>query len=372
MMNDNRIEKLASILLNHSCKLKKNKNIIIEGNESSKDLIIELVKQSYAMGAHPFVRLGNSQISREILMGMNEEQAKLSCKYALEMFNDAYAYIGIGSPSNIFEMSDVPNDKNKIYDKFYGQPIHMDIRVEKTNWVILKYPTPSFAQLGQMSTATFEDFFFNVCNLDYDKMHKAMEKLQTIMHSADKVRIIADETDLSFSIKNQKAVICSGESNIPDGEIYTSPLLKSVNGKIKFNIPSLNNGIVHSDIRLEFKDGKIINESSSNTKALTLEFNADDGARYVGEFAFGVNPYITKPMLDILFDEKMTGSIHMAMGNCYDNAPNGNKSQNHWDLILSMTPENGGGEVYFDDILISKNGRFVHKDLDCLNPENLK
>jgi aminopeptidase len=236
----------------------------------------------------------------------------------------------------------------------------------------LRYPNPAFAQLGQMSTAAFEDFFFNVCNLDYGKMHKAMENLQKLMAKTDKVRLIADGTDLTFSIKGQASKICSGECNIPDGEIYTAPIKDSVNGKIKFNIPSLWKGIVHNDITLDFKDGKIVKERSSNTKALTAELNADEGARYTGEFAFGVNPFVTKPMYDTLFDEKMTGSIHIAMGNCYDDVPNGNHSQNHWDMVLSMTPEYGGGEIYFDGKLIRKNGRFVIKELECLNPEHLK
>jgi aminopeptidase len=224
-----------------------------------------------------------------------------------------------------------------------------------------------------MPTETFEDFYFDVCNLDYAKMAKAMEPLSKLMRKTDKVRLVTPTgTDLTFSIKGQNNKICSGECNIPDGEIYTAPLRNSVNGKIHFTIPSPHEGIVHNDITLTFKDGKIVSESSSNTKALTAALNVDEGARYTGEFAFGVNPYITKPMYDILFDEKMAGSIHIAMGNSYEDVPNGNHSQNHWDMVLSMTPENGGGEIYFDGKLIRKDGRFVMPELLGLNPEKLK
>ena len=246
-----------------------------------------------------------------------------------------------------------------------------------------------------MPSERFEDFFFDVCTLDYSKMEKAMQHLKKLMEKTDKVRLVAKDTDLTFSIKGQPAVICSGSCNIPDGEIYTSPLKNSINGKIHFNIPSLHKGIIHDDITLEFKDGKIVDVEgafgpsnkgllcvkgrsasfdfvTSHPAELTAELNVDEGARFVGEFALGVNPYITKPMYDTLFDEKISGSVHMALGNAYDDAPNGNVSQNHWDIVLSMHPEYNGGQIYFDDVLIRDNGLFVIPDLECLNPENLK
>lgn len=371
-MKDERIVKLAHNLLNYSCNLQKGQNIIIEASDEAKELVKELVRQTYQIGGYPFVRLSNSEISREIFMGMTTEQAQKLCKYTLPMFEDAAAYIGISSAQNKFENADVPNENKQVYSKFYSKPVHIDTRVCNTNWVILNYPNPALAQLAQMSSEAFEDFFFNVCNLDYSKMHRAMENLKKLMERTDKVRLVAADTDLTFSIKGQPAIICSGKCNIPDGEIYTSPVKDSINGKIKFNIPSLYKGIIHNDITLEFKDGKVIKEQSSNTKALTAELNVDAGARYVGEFALGVNPYITKPMYDTLFDEKMSGSIHMALGNAYEDAPNGNSSQNHWDIVLSMTQEYNGGQIYFDDVLIRDNGLFVLPELQCLNPENLK
>lgn len=371
-MKDERIKKLAYNLLHYSCNLQKGQNIVIEASVESKDLVKELVREVYAIGGCPFVRLSDSEISREIFMGMTEDHAQKMCKYTLPMFEEAAAYIGISSSYNKFETADVPNEKKQIYSKIYSKPVHIDTRVCKTNWVILNYPNPALAQMAQMSTEVFEDFFFDVCTLDYSKMDKAMQQLKTLMEKTDKVRLVAPDTDLTFSIKGQPAIICSGKCNIPDGEIYTSPLKTSINGKIHFNIPSLYKGIVHNDITLEFRDGQVVRETSSNTKQLTAELNVDAGARYVGEFAIGVNPYVTKPMYDTLFDEKMSGSIHMALGNAYDDAPNGNQSQNHWDIVLSMTPENNGGQIYFDDVLVRDNGRFVLPELQCLNPENLK
>ncbi len=371
-MKDERIVKLASNLLNYSCKLQKGQTIIIEASVEAKELVKELVRQTYEIGGYPFVRLSDGEISREVMKGITETQAKKACEYTLPLFEGASAYIGISSPANKFESSDVPDDKKQIYSKFYGKPIHMDTRVCKTNWVILNYPNPALAQLAQMPSSAFEDFFFDVCTLDYSKMDQSMQNLKKLMESTDKVRLVAKDTDLTFSIKGQPAVICSGSCNIPDGEIYTSPIKTSINGKICFNIPSLHKGIIHDNITLEFKDGKVVNEKSSHTAELTAELNVDEGARYVGEFALGVNPYITKPMYDTLFDEKISGSIHMALGNAYDDAPNGNVSQNHWDIVLSMLPEYKGGQIYFDDVLIRDNGLFVLPELECLNPENLK
>ena len=214
-------------------------------------------------------------------------------------------------------------------------------------------------------------FYFNVCNLDYGKMDKAMDPLKALMERTDKVRIVAKDTDLTFSIKGIPAVKCAGNMNIPDGEIYTAPVRDSINGRITYNIPSIENGYKYENVSLLFKNGKIIEATANNTEGVNAIFDTDEGARYVGEFAIGVNPYVTKGMGDILFDEKISGSIHFTPGNCYEDAPNGNKSAIHWDLVLVQTPEYGGGEIWFDDVLIRKDGRFVLPELECLNPENL-
>ena len=371
-MRDERVQKLAHNLVTRSANLQKGQILIVEGTHEARHLIVAIARKAFELGAYPIVRMSEDRVGREILMGVTEEYSKLLAKYARPLFEDAHAYIGIGASTNVFETADVPEENKNIHSKHYGKPIHIDIRVKKGTWTILRWPNPSMAQLAKTSQEAFEDFYFNVCNLDYAKMDAAMRPLKTLMENTDRVRIVAPDTDLTFSLKGQKAVICAGLHNIPDGEIFSSPVRESVNGKIRFNVPSLHKGNVHDDIILEFKDGQVINASSSATEALWSELHSDEGARYVGEFAFGVNPYIKKSMHDTLFDEKMCGSIHMALGNCYDDAPNGNKSQLHWDIVQSHLPENGGGEIYFDDVLIRKNGLFVHGDLIPLNPEHLK
>lgn len=371
-MQDLRIEKLAKGLINYSCSLKKGEKILIEAKGVDYMIVNALIKEVYKVGGIPFVEFYDNRITRELLLGQTEEQAKLRAKFDGARMAEMDAYIGIRGGENSNELCDVPEEKLNIESKFYSHPVHHERRVKNTKWVVLRYPNQGMAQQANMSTDAFEDFYFKVCNLDYSKMDRAMDALKKRMDNADKVRIIAKGTDLTFSIKGIGSQKCSGERNIPDGEIYSAPVKNSVNGKISYNTPSIENGFKFENVCLEFKDGKIINATANNNDKLNALLNLDEGARYVGEFAIGVNPYITKPMGDILFDEKISGSIHFTPGCCYDDAYNGNESALHWDLVLIQTPEYGGGEIYFDDELIRKDGLFVVEDLLDLNPENLK
>lgn len=371
-MQDLRINKLAENLINYSCSLTKGEKILIEAKGIDYMLVNALVKEAYKVGAYPFVELYDNRITRELMLGETEERAKLRAKYDSVRMSEMDAYIGIRGGENCNELSDVPEDKMRIDGEFYSHPVHHEIRVKKTKWVVLRYPNQAMAQQAGMSTDAFEEFYFNVCNLDYSKMDKAMDALKARLDRADKVRITAKDTDLTFSIKGIGSKKCSGERNIPDGEIYTAPIKNSVNGVITYNAPSVENGFKFENVSLTFKDGKIIKATANDDKKVNAIFDTDEGARYVGEFAIGVNPYIVKPMGDILFDEKISGSIHFTPGCCYDDAYNGNVSAVHWDLVLIQTKEYGGGEIYLDGELIRKDGLFVPKELWCLNPENLK
>ena len=371
-MNNNFL--LAKNLVNYSCKIKPKEKVLIEFPIEAKDLVKEIVKEVYKQNAYPFLHIVDDSLQRQILLGTSTEHSKLQCQYMKPIFEDMDAYIGISAGDNINEKSDVPQNKMQIHSLCYAKPIHHDIRVQKTKWVILKYPTGALSQLAGMSNEAFEKYFYNVCNLNYQKMNDAMTPLKNLMEKTDKVHIISPNTDLTFSIKGIKAVKCAGEMNIPDGEIYTAPVKNSVNGRITYNIPSHYMGKQFNNISLLFKDGKIIDATCSNGGNLNLNniFNIDEGARFVGEFSFGLNPYILEPMLDILFDEKMCGSIHFTPGSCYNDAYNGNDSAVHWDLVLCQRKEYGGGEIWFDDVLIRRDGLFVLEELKPLNPKNLK
>ena len=367
---DYRDKELAKKIVNYSCSVQKGEKVLIECSETSDYFQKCLIEEIYAVGGMPFVRPFDKKVKKAIIMGSNEKFMKAWAEWDEKFMDDMDAVILIFGDNNIFEYSDIPREKMEIYENIYVKRVHLDVRVKK-KWVLLRYPTPSFAQNSKMSTEKFTDYFYKVCNLDYAHMCKCMDPLKNLMEKTDQVKIIAKDTKLTFSIKGIPAVKCCGECNIPDGELYTAPVKDSINGYITFNIPTIYNGIEHRDIKLTFKNGKIVEASSNNSDKLLEVLETDEGSRYIGEFSFGLNPYINTPILDILFDEKMCDSIHMAVGGCYDDAYNGNKSAVHWDLIQSHNPEFGGGEIYFDDVLIRKNGRFIPNELVALNKENL-
>jgi len=371
-MLDSRIKTLSYNLVNHSCRVQSGENVLIEVFGDHIEIATQLVNEVYAADGYPFVHLRNNSILRSLIKGTSEENMSLWADIDASLMKKMDAYIGIRGGDNSSELSDVPSDKMEIYSTTYGKKVHGGIRVPDTKWVVLRYPSPSMAQMANMSTEAFENYYFDVCCLDYSKMGREMESLKALMERTDKVRIVSPGTDLTFSIKGMDAVPCAGELNIPDGEVFTAPIKSSVNGVITYNTPSLYQGFTFENISFEFKNGKIVSASGNNTDKINKILDTDEGARFIGEFAIGVNPYITKPMKDTLFDEKIAGSIHLTPGKCYDEADNGNTSAIHWDIVLIQSPEFGGGEIYFDDVLIRKDGLFVLDELMGLNPDNLK
>ncbi|ABR47297.1 aminopeptidase [Alkaliphilus metalliredigens QYMF] len=371
-MRDSRVEKLAYNLINYSVDLQPGEKVLIEAVGLEYPLVQALIRETYKIGALPFVTIKEPKFNRELLLGASEEQIELVAKYELERMKDMDAYIGIRAGNNTGEMSDVPGEKLKIYSEKLVGPVHIQERVGNTKWVVLRYPNDSMAQAANQSTDAFETFYFNVCNLDYANMDKAMDALVTLLEKTDQVHIVGEGTDLRFSIQGMGNVKCAGKRNIPDGEVYTAPVRDSVNGHITYNTPALYQGFTYENIRFVFKNGKIVNAICNDTERINEILDTDEGARYIGEFAIGVNPYILTPMKDTLFDEKIMGSFHFTPGNAYGEADNGNRSSVHWDLVSIQRPEFGGGEMYFDSVLIRKDGIFVLDELKGLNPENLK
>jgi aminopeptidase len=371
-MKDPRINTMAKNLINYSVKLQPGENLLIEVQDAGEELVAALIKEAYAVGGNPFIAVKNRSLMRELFLDCNEKQIAMAAEFEAERMRNMQAYIGIRGAMNSSDWSDVPGEKMSIYMKHWSKKVHSEIRVPNTKWCVMRYPNQAMAQMANMSTEAFENFYFDVCTLDYAKMGKAMESLVEVMEKTDRVRITGVGTDLSFSIKGLPAIKCAGELNIPDGEVFSAPVRNSVNGHITYNTPAEYQGFTYENIRLEFKDGKIVKATANDTERINKVFDTDDGARYVGEFAIGVNPYITKPMKDTLFDEKIMGSIHFTPGNAYDDCDNTNRSAIHWDLVFIQTPEYGGGEIWFDDTLIRKDGKFVLESLKVLNPENLK
>jgi len=373
-MSDPRVTKLAELLVNHSTRLQKGEHVLIEGFDVPDDIVIEIIKSARKVGAHPHVAVRSNRIMRAMIIDAQEDNLAAWGDIDLHRMKKMQAYIGVRGSANVSELGDIPSDQMQRQARLYAKPVHFEQRVNHTKWCVLRWPTSSMAQLAEMSTEAFEDFYFNVCTMDYPKMDRAAQSLAKAMEAADKVHLKGpSDTDLTFSIKDIPVIPCCGEYNIPDGEVFTAPVRDSVNGVIHYNTPTIYNGVSFTNIRLEFKNGKIVAASADqNSDKLDPIFDTDEGARYVGEFAIGFNPYITHAMKDILFDEKIAGSLHFTPGRAYENAFNGNRSEIHWDLVMIQRPEFGGGTIEFDGQVIRKDGMFVPKELQALNPEALK
>jgi aminopeptidase len=370
-MIDPRMKKLADLLIGYSCSVQPGEKVLVDVHDVPAEMAGVMVQSIVNAGGLPFVEVNQSRVLRDIYRNATEEQVKALGKRDVGFLSDMQCYITLRGGPNITELSDVPEDRMNLVQEHWQKPV-WDHIMNHTKWTTLRWPTSSMAQLAGMSTDAFEDFYFDVCTLDYAKMARAVKPLMERMDRTDRVRIEGPlDTSISFSIKNIPASSAVGNCNVPDGEVWSAPVLDSVNGVIHFNTGTCFNGKNYDDIRLVYKAGKIIEGTSSDTKSLNETLDMDEGARYTGEFAFGINPHIHRAMRDILFDEKIAGSIHLTPGNAYVITDNGNRSKVHWDMVLIQTPEFGGGEIWFDDELIRKDGRFVPDYLQCLNPENL-
>jgi len=373
-MIDPRVTKLAELICSHSTELNAKDSVLIHNFDTSEEVVAEFVKVAQSKGAQVLVRSESNLVRAQLMRGMSEANAATIAsaeKYEMELVT---AYISIRGSNNYAELSDLSGEVQNMWQRVYSTPVVFETRIPKTKWVALRWPNPAMAQQANTSTQAFEDFYFEVCTVDYPKMQKACEPLQELMNRTDHVRILGPGTSLEFSIKGIGAVSCFGQRNIPDGECFSCPVRDSVNGAVQYNTVSLYQGTEFSDIRLECKNGKIVEATAgSNTKKLNEILDTDEGGRYFGEWSLGFNPNVLHPMKDTLFDEKIAGSFHLTPGNAYPPpGGNGNKSAIHWDIVCIQRPEYGGGEIYFDGKLIRKDGLFVVPELEGLNPGQLK
>lgn len=365
-MKDPRIAKFAEILVDYSTRVKKGDVVLINaaGFEA-----MPLVKELYALclkrGAkYVEYSFSNPDIDRHFYNSANKDQLAYFPQHKLEFYKQLTVYIGISAGENSMVMANARQQAVVAYQKL-TKPL-IDQRVKHTRWCVTRYPTHASAQEAKMSLEEYEDFLFSACLVDWPAESKKQEKLKKLMDATKSVRLVAPDTDLRFSIEGLPGIKCDGRYNMPDGEVFSAPVKDSVQGHIHYNCPSIYQGKEFNGVRFEFKDGKIVKATAEAgmSGALNKILDTDDGARYVGEFSLGINPGITQPMRNILFDEKIFGSIHFTPGQAYDECDNGNRSAVHWDLVRIMAD----GEIWFDDVLIQKKGKFLHKSLLELNP----
>lgn len=369
---DPRDRKLAEQLIAYSVKLQPGEKIYLEiKGHHALALGRELVRAATLAGGVPFWYFNDEELSRPFVQHAAEAQFEAWGKFHRPIMEAVDAYIAVRGSTNPYDLADIPAAQMKLHDKAYWDEVHIPVRLRK-KWCVLRYPNPAMAQLAETSTEAFANFYYDVCCLDYARMSRAMDPLCELVERTDRVHLVGPGTDLRFSIAGLPAVKCDGGRNIPDGEVYTAPVRDSMQGVIQYNADTVRSGVRFKNVRFEVRDGRIVDATcEGDVVKLNEALDIDEGARYFGEFALGVNPHITKPMLDTLFDEKICGSFHLTPGNAYEKAFNGNRSALHWDIVCIQTPEWGGGEIWFDDVLVRKDGRFVLPALAGLNPENL-
>lgn len=366
-MRDPRLVAFAHTIVHHSTAVKPGDRVLIEMIGSERELVKTIIEQVYEAGGYPFVELTDRAVMRTLISSMTEAQLVMWREWALHRMKLMDVYIGIRSGENANEWAGIDPQALRAYEKIFYHPVHLEQRVKHTRWVVMRYPSPSMAQLAGMNTDEFESFYFRACNLDYARLSRAMDALVTRMQATDRVRIIGPNTSLTFSIRGIPAIKCCGHRNLPDGEVFTSPVRDSIEGTIAFNTASVYAGTTFENIRFRFERGRIVEATASDTERLQKILDTDEGSRYIGEFSLGFHPFILHPMKDTLFDEKIAGSLHVTPGQAYEEADNGNRSAIHWDLVLIQRPEYGGGQVWFDDTLIRQDGEFVVPDLEPLN-----
>lgn len=367
-MKDPRVRQMAEVLVNYSTRVKKGDVVLIHatGPES-----IPLVKEVYALCIQKGAKyveydITVPEINRHFYNDASPAQLAYLPKHKLEFMEQVTVYIGISAAENSMVMAQADQPAMVEHARVM-RPI-IDRRVKHTRWVVTRFPTHGAAQDARMSLEEYEEYLFSSCCIDWDAESRKQEKLKKLIDRAKTVHIKASDTDLTFSIDGMHGIKCDGRFNIPDGEVFTAPVRDSVNGFITYNCPTIYQGQEFDHIRLEFLGGKIIRATAPKSEdKLNRILDTDEGARYIGEFAIGVNPGIRRPMRNILFDEKIFGSIHFTPGQCYDECENGNRSAVHWDMVKLLE---GDGEIWFDDLLIQKDGLFVHKDLKDLNPKD--
>lgn len=362
-----KLKELANMIVSYSINVEKDEKVLITTQSlETREFVSYLIDRIYEHGGVPSVKINDPFLAAQLAEGNTDKRIELIKKLQEQEVENYDSFISIAYGMNDYETKNVSATMLRKLKKA-TEKSH-DIRVSERKWVILNFPSPLDAHKANMTTREFEKFSLDVMTVDYRQMNKLIQPLKDLMDKTDKVRIVSPGTDLTFSIKGMGSIPCTGEKNIPDGELYSAPVKNSVNGTITYNTPSPYQGNVYHEVSLEFKDGKIIKATcNGDNEKLNEIFATDEGARYVGEFSLGFNPKILYPMGDILYDEKILGSLHFTPGQAYKDCYNGNDSGIHWDMVLIQRKDYGGGEIYFDDVLIRKDGIFVLEELKPLN-----
>lgn len=365
-------EKYASVLVDYSTNVQKGDLVIIRATSPMAEPLVKAVyKRVLQKGANPILRTSICDMSDIFIKYSSDEQLDYVDPISKLEYEKVDKYISIGAPLNVKNMARA--DKTKLARRSKATRELSELLLSRSakgeaSWVIADVPTNALAQEAKMSIDEYSEFLFNACFLNLDdpvakllEMDKEQKRICEYLNKKSKIRIVGEKTDITFSTKDRKWISCSGLNNYPDGEIFTSPVEDSANGEIYFDFPAIYRGNEAHKIHLRLENGKVVEaRAEKGEEFLNAMLDMDEGARFVGEIAVGTNEMIQDVTGSILFDEKIGGSIHMAVGASYPETGGKNTSGLHWDIIKNMKGVNGaGGQIYADDELIYKDGRFV-------------
>ncbi len=357
------MKRLARTVIAHSLQLEKGQKVLIDVTGQADALTEALLDAAREAGAEAYVQQLPIRHLKKLIANASHEQLHRLADNSLEQMRGMDAYVGIRSEDNVYELQDWPAASYEQYVRVYAQPKQAAM-AGLLKWVLLRNPTSALAQLARMSDAAYWDIYERACNLDYLAWKSHVQPIAELLERTEHVRIVGPgRTDLQFSVQGLPAFVCDGRYNLPDGEIFTAPVIDSVKGNIQFNVPTAYLGHVYDEVYMEFERGRVTTIGGPQQGQLQQLLAQDEGACRVGEFGIGLNPYITRPMHNLLFDEKMQGSVHLALGQAYPMADNGNRSSLHVDFVLCQTEAFGGGELYLDGTLVRSGGRFVLPEL---------
>jgi aminopeptidase len=366
-MIDKRLEKLAYILVNHSLGIKKNDLFVIGGSHLAAPLITEVYKQALKLGAYPYTRIGIDGLSEIFYKNASDKQLKYVSPIVKFEVENIDARLSIICPENTRSMTNVDPKKQavtsaaqqEIHDIFLQRAAKKELR-----WCLTQFPTNAAAQDAEMSLEEYEDFIFKAAHVNekdpigyWKKIYRDQEKIRKLLQSKKKLHVISKDTDLTISVAGRKWINCHGKENFPDGEVFTGPVENSAEGYISYSFPASHGGRLVENIQLWFKKGKVVKaKASKGEKFLNSMLDMDKGSRFIGEFSFGTNYGVKEYTKNTLFDEKIGGTIHIAVGSGYPETGSKNKSGLHWDMMCDLRKD---GEVYADGKLIYKKGKFI-------------
>ena len=355
-MADPRIKKLAWILVNHSLRVKKGETVLINSSsELAKPLVLEVFREVVEAGGNPALSVSFEETQNIFYENAGREQIRNFPKTKFYEAKNTDCFVHIRAPLNKKALSNI--DPKKISERSKVVKAISDTIVNKKRWILCNFPTNALAQEAEMSIAEYEDFLYGATNVDWEKVKKEEAKLKRALDAGNEVRIVGEDTDMKISIKGRKAIACWGERNMPDGEVFLSPVEDSAEGYIYYEMPAIYQGREVTGIRLRFRGGKVVAANADkNENFLISMLDTDRGGRFLGELGVGVNYGIKKFSKDILFDEKIGGTVHLAVGRSYEEAGGKNKSAIHWDMIKDLRKN---GALYIDGKIIQKNGRFL-------------